>query len=110
MTAEIAVMNRRGVALAADSAVTYKHEGAEDFSSADKISLSKHEPVAVMVYGGADINDVPWETAIKMYREALGSGATALSASTRIDFLSFLGRHSGLFSDAQKRIPPSARP
>jgi hypothetical protein len=51
MTAEIALLNKEAVALAADSAVTARHErGEKIFVSANKIfALSKYAPVAAMV-------------------------------------------------------------
>ncbi len=52
MTAEIGVMNRLGVALAADSAVTIGGDARKVYSSADKLfQLSLGAPVGVMVYG-----------------------------------------------------------
>lgn len=71
MTAEIAVMNRFGVALAADSAVTVGSN--KIFNSADKLfALSTLHPVAIMVYGNAHFMNVPWETVVKVYRKQLG--------------------------------------
>ena len=53
MTAEIAIMNKSAVALAADSAVTYRagHE-QKVFDTMNKLfALSKYRPVGIMVYG-----------------------------------------------------------
>ncbi|WP_339148422.1 MULTISPECIES: hypothetical protein [unclassified Sutcliffiella] len=74
MTAEIGILNRSGVALAADSAVTIGGEGNQKvYNSANKLfSLSKIHPVGIMIYGGADFMGVPWETIIKTYRGKLG--------------------------------------
>ena len=73
MTAEVAVMNKQAIALAADSAVTFRDElGQKIFTSASKIfTLSKYHPVGVMVYGSASIMGIPWETVIKIYRSQL---------------------------------------
>lgn len=66
MTAEVAVLNRHAVALAADSAVTV--HGQKVFNTANKIfALSKREPVALMVYGNGDLLRVPWEVLAKLY-------------------------------------------
>ncbi|QGQ97044.1 hypothetical protein EHS13_20215 [Paenibacillus psychroresistens] len=74
MTAEIAVLNRFGVALAADSAVTVGSN--KIFNSADKLfALSKIHPVGIMVYGNAHYMNVPWETVVKIYRKHLGDQA-----------------------------------
>lgn len=67
MTAEVAVLNCFGVALAADSAVTVGSQ--KIYNSAVKLfALSKIAPVAVMVYGNAAISRVPWEVVIKEFR------------------------------------------
>ena len=52
MTSEVVVMNRTGVALAADSAVTIEMgDSSKVRDSALKLfTLSKHRPVGVMVY------------------------------------------------------------
>ncbi|MCL4740987.1 MAG: hypothetical protein KJZ54_02180 [Phycisphaerales bacterium] len=75
MTAEIAILNRSAVAMAADSAVTMRLGNREKiFPTANKIfALSKHEPVGIMVYGGADFMSVPWETIVKVLRQRLGN-------------------------------------
>ena len=70
MTAEIGILNRHGIALAADSAVTVG--SSKVFDSAEKLfALSKHHPVGIMVYGNADFMGVPWETVIKVFRKKL---------------------------------------
>ncbi|MCH8822237.1 MAG: hypothetical protein IH984_01900 [Planctomycetes bacterium] len=78
MTAEVAILNRQAVAMAADSAVTisFESEGRKRekiFTSANKVfALSKHHPVGIMVYGTASFMEMPWETVIKDYRATLG--------------------------------------
>jgi len=75
MTAEIAILNRNAVALAADSAVTLQHpKGYKIYNTVSKLfMLSKFRPIGIMVYGAAEIMDVPWETLIKMFRSELGA-------------------------------------
>lgn len=76
MTTEIAVLNREAVALAADSAVTYRHPAGTDkvHTSANKIfALSGPQPVGITVYGAASLGGVPWETIIKVFRQDLGA-------------------------------------
>src|SRR5687768_6660851 len=99
MTAEIAVMNRQGVALAADSAVTFRGtRGPKIFSSADKIfALSKCEPIGVMIYGQAAVNEVPWETVVKVYREQLGNTSFPTVRDYAQDFLAYLATNTVLF-------------
>lgn len=75
MTAEIAVFNRSGIALAADSAVTTTNGFAEKiYNNADKLfELSRHHPVALMIYNNASICNAPWELLIKAYRKSIGN-------------------------------------
>lgn len=74
MTAEVIVMNRVGVALAADSAGTVEvGDTSKVRNSALKVfMLSKHCPVGVMVYESSSLLGVPWETIFKMFRRRLG--------------------------------------
>ena len=76
MTAELIVMNKNGLALAADSAVTISSGTgpAKIYNTANKLfALSKYHPVGVMVYGSVEIMGLPWETVIKWYRDTLGN-------------------------------------
>jgi hypothetical protein len=71
MTAEIAIFNKSGIALAADSAVTIGKKKV--YNSADKLfSLSKYHPVGIMIYDSASFMRIPWEVIIKEYRRSLG--------------------------------------
>lgn len=73
MTAEIAIMNKEAVALAADSAVTSSLSGGKKiFTSADKIfALSDTSPVGIMFYNSAKFMGVPWDTILKTFRRQL---------------------------------------
>jgi hypothetical protein len=75
MTAEVAVLNKTGVAIAADSAVTTGFPGKEKiFTTANKIfTLSKFQPVGVMINGHVEHLGIPWEVIIKDFRHRLGS-------------------------------------
>lgn len=90
MTAEICVMNRNGIALATDSAVTIG-SGQKVYNTANKLfALSKYEPVGVMIYGNAHHIKVPWETVIKLYRQKLAIEAKSYTKDYLHDFLAFL--------------------
>jgi hypothetical protein len=102
MTAEIAVMNKQGIALAADSAVTISPgsdpRGSKIYVSANKIfALSKFRPVAIMIYDSAEIMGLPWETVIKKYREHLGDSEFPRLDGYVEDFARFLGTNHRLF-------------
>ena len=97
MTAEVVILNREAVAIAADSAVTVAGRGPKIYNSANKLfSLSALEPVAVMIYGAGTFGPIPWETVVKEYRKARGTktfGTVAEHASDFIDHLSDLTRY-----------------
>lgn len=70
MTAEIVIMNPKGIALATDSALTIG--GRKVYNSANKLfQFSPHTPIGVMVYNMVSLLNVPWETLIKVYRDGL---------------------------------------
>ena len=101
MTAEIAILNSQAVALAADSAVTVSDGTGrvpKIYNTANKLfTLSKHEPVGVMIYGSAELGGLPVETAVKLFREQLGQRAFGSLQEYADSFLEFLGTNALLF-------------
>ena len=74
MTAEVAILNREAVALAADGAVTFMGlEGRKIYNTNKLFALSMTEPIAVMVYGTGSFGTSP-----------VGDGRERISASTSI--------------------------
>jgi hypothetical protein len=71
MTSEIAVMNQRAVALAADSAVTLIDGGTVVVRNDQRklFNLIEHRPIGVMFFGVADILGHPWEHLIEHYQK-----------------------------------------
>ena len=94
MTAESAVMNKLGVALAADSAVTVSNRDADKvYSSSDKLfQLSDTAPVAIMKSGNADFLGMPWEVLIKVYRKQLGNKTFPRLSDYATDFFRFVSK------------------
>lgn len=89
MTAEIAVLNKDAVALAADSTVTVS--GKKTYHTTNKLfALSAYHPVGVMVYGSAEFAGIPWETLIKLYRRNLDKRYFKTLSGYKDDFISFL--------------------
>ncbi len=105
MTAEVAVMNRIGIALAADSAVTIGREANKIYTSADKLfQLSNVAPIGVMIYGNASLAGTPWETIIKSYRRRLGDSTFGSVEDYAKNILSFItGNFELLPSPLQER-------
>ena len=74
MTSEVVVMNRMGIALAADSVVSIYANGIQKKrhdSVAKLFMMSERHPVGIMVYNYASLLGVPWETIIKLLRKQL---------------------------------------
>jgi hypothetical protein len=94
MTCEVAVLNKRVIALAADSAVTLTDGGGQRkkiYYTADKLfSLSPKLPVAITTYGPAEIMGVPWKTVVKMYAQRLDGRRFDRLAAYAQDFLGFI--------------------
>ena len=106
MTCEVAVMNKRGIALAADSAVTLGN-GKKIYHTAEKLfSLSPSIPVAIMTFGAADMMNVPWETVVKIYAQKLGNRRFDTLDQYAKDFLSFIEGATSLFppEDQKNRV------
>jgi hypothetical protein len=101
MTAEIAILNRNAVAMAADSAVTLQLSGGQKiYNTVNKLfTLSKFRPVGVMVYGSADFMQIPWETIIKMYRAELYDRKYDRLEEYASDFINFFERENILFPE-----------
>lgn len=100
MTAELAVLNRTAVALAADSASTSLQATGlpKIFNTADKLfHLDGTKPIGIMVYGNASFMGVPWETIIKRYRLVTSTPSATLEVAAE-KFVLFLGS-SELLSD-----------
>jgi hypothetical protein len=90
MTAEIAVMNKRAIALASDSAVTIGN-GAKFYNTANKLfMLSKYEPVGIMIYSNAEFMGVPWEIIVKEYRSNRDSNSKYYLSDYANDFFNFI--------------------
>jgi hypothetical protein len=97
LTAEIAILNKSAVALAADSAVTIETAtGPKIYDSVNKLfALIKGRPVGVMIYDNADLMGVPWETIIKVYRMRRRSTTFAELGMYADDFLSYVAGTPG---------------
>ena len=105
MTAEIAVLNKSAVALAADSAVTISRgQKIEKTYNVNKLfRLSKFHPVGAMVFDSAELMGVPWETIIKEYRKSLSKTSFATVEDYAADFISYIQRERRLFPPELQR-------
>jgi hypothetical protein len=70
MTAEVAILNTHGVAIAADSAISIGLGWGEKkiYYTAEKIfCLSGNKPIGIMVYSNAEFMGISWEIIINEY-------------------------------------------
>jgi hypothetical protein len=106
VTAEIVVMNRTAVAMAADSAATLRlGQGQKIFNTVNKLfSLSKSHPVGIMVYGDATIMGLPWETVIKVYRRELGQRSFSKLQEFAEDFVKYLDGNDRLATPETQEV------
>jgi len=95
MTAEIAILNKSAVALAADSAMTIGNGGnSKIYNTVDKIfELSDTQPLAVMIYGSLEYMGLPFEVITKLYRRERGNNVEFETVSDCAnDFIGYLER------------------
>lgn len=94
MTAIVGILNKHGIAVAADSAETIGN-GVKIYNKANKIfTLSKYEPVGAAVYGNATLGGLtPWDIIFKMYRRELGKVTKMTMEEYVSDFISYLGKN-----------------
>ena len=102
MTSEVVVMNRVGVALAADSAATIEMgDSTKVRDSALKLfTLSKYRPVGVMIYHNTSLLGVPLETIIKLFRRDLRRKGFDTLGEYGEALIRFLDGNTSLFPEA----------
>lgn len=106
MTAEIAILNSYGVALAADSAVTIDLGNGEKkiYNTANKLfMLSKYQPVGIMIYNNSKLLGIDWELIIKLFRKELGKKKYPKLVDYSNAFLDFIKTNSQLFTEQQQQ-------
>lgn len=109
MTAEITIMNKQAVAMAADSAVTVRSSNSNSslpkiYNTANKLfALSKYQPVGIMIYGNGTLLGIPWESIIKSYRKYLGKEYFTSLVEYGEDFLSYIATMSYVSENDKKQ-------
>ncbi|MCQ8186272.1 hypothetical protein [Parvularcula maris] len=91
MTAEVAILNKTAVAVAADSAVTITHGAnfSKTYDSADKIfELTTAQPIGIMVYSGMHFLGIPLQSLVREFRDQAGAFDKVENAA--FAFLEFL--------------------
>lgn len=106
MTAEIAILNKTAVALAADSAVTISAGSQEQkiYDSEDKLfELTRHNAIGVMINNTLSFMEAPLQVLIKRYRETAPAFRTVREAAD-----DFLGHLNEFVRESPQRIQDAA--
>lgn len=104
MTSEIAVLNQKAVALAADSAVTLVDGGLVAVRNDQRklFNLVDGRPIGLMFFGVADVMGHPWEQLIEHYRTKVNPQSFARVADYATSFLSSLDNLEEFFPRARQ--------
>lgn len=105
MTAEIAIINRGAVTLAADSAVTLSIGGTEKvYTSADKLfELSETDPIAVMIFNNLTFMGLPLDVLIKKFRDEKAKAAFKTVAEAADAFFHYLEKEIASTPEGEKQ-------
>ena len=104
MTSEVVMLNKDAVVLAADSAVTTGRDPHPRYSkAANKIfDICVHGNVAATIYSLAEIDGVPWELTLKLFREFDKATPQRPHLEGYVDALiAFLNGNASLFPPSQ---------
>lgn len=101
MTAIVGILNRQGLAFAADSAATLTISSTHKITNhANKIfELSKFEPVGIAMYGNMDFMKMPWEQIIKMYRKKVSNMKFDTLEEYSNDFWAYVRNLASLYQE-----------
>lgn len=97
MSAGICIMNKKAIAMAADSAVTIGQHDAIHNSANKLFALSKYEPVGAIIYANAEFMRIPMEIIIKEYKRDIGKKAFTHLKDYVDHFVEYLQNNTELF-------------
>ena len=109
MTSVVGILNKRGVALAADSAVTRqrrkdgRREEKYTKNGNKMVRLSDAVPVVVMITGNADYLTTPWDVIVRRYRQKRGQFAHPTAEDAVHDFFEFIQSEPIFWNEACER-------
>lgn len=102
MTAVVGILNMRGVAIAADSAVTRsrRNKGTKCTKNGSKmIRLSNVVPISVMITGNAEFISNPWDIVIRRYRQKRGDIQHPTVEACMHDFFAYIAETDVLWDE-----------
>ena len=99
MTAVVGLLNRRGVAIAADSAVTRTRGRDQKVTKNGNkmVRVSDAVPISVMITGNADFMRNPWDVIVRRYRKARAGTEPATVEECVEDFFRYLSECDALW-------------
>jgi len=97
MSAGICIMNKNAIAMAADSAVTIGQHAAIHNSANKLFSLSRYEPVGIIIYANASFMEIPMEIIIKQYKSTLGMQSFSSLEEYVDNFIAYMENNRELF-------------
>lgn len=103
MTAIVGALNKRVVAIAADSAVTLGDTHKVLHSGNKIFRLSKYASIGVATYGNAALMGCPWEIIIKEYRRKLKDNKFPTFSEYVQHFIDYLVNNNFFTSDYSQR-------
>ena len=103
MSAGIIVMNKNGLALAADSAVT-DSQGKTSYNANKLFKMSEVNPVGAIVYENAEFMQKPMGNIIAQYVSDRGNQSFPHLEEQAVDFLEFLKRNTGPFTEEDEAV------
>ena len=109
MTSVVGILNKRGLAIAADSAVTRtrSRRGNEEekvTKNGNKmVRMSDVDPIAVMITGSADFLGVPWDVIVRRFRQRRGEEKKHYKSVEECvyDFFDYVASNETLWNDVQ---------
>ena len=102
MTAVVGLLNKKGVAIAADSAVTRTRNFNQKVTKNGNkmVRLSNVVPISVMLTGNGDFMRTQWDIIIRHYREHRGDIKHDTVEACMHDFFRYIADH-GLFVNSE---------
>lgn len=110
MTSVVGILNKRGIAIAADSAVTRNRSKENGFhfhhitkctkNGNKMVRLSDAVPVTVMFTGNAEYLETPWDVIARRYRQKRGDVAHATVEDAANDFFKFISENPVFWNES----------
>ena len=106
MTALVGVLNKRGAAIAADSAMTVFGNGSSKiYNNEQKIfPLSDKNPVGVMICNNLNFLTTPWALIFELYRNQRGDKKFSSLTGYIEDFIEFISQMKSLQTREEKNF------